>query len=279
VTPDAPTVATPPVSYWAGLDLGQSRDYTAFAVLERTERPPPPPPVRVLDTAAMGRLTITEPAALKRLFAERPRTANRYTLRHLERFDLGTRYDAIVERVTTLFSRPPLAGGTLAVDATGVGRPVVDLFVRTAGAGLACPACRGREPRTDDFTMLAYAEAIACPTCGGSGKVRLKGSVRPITITAGSAVTPDGPGWRVAKKELVGALQVFIQSRRLLYSLDMPLVAELMKELETFKVKVKAATGNESLESWRETDHDDIVLAVALALWTAERGSQQFWLR
>jgi hypothetical protein len=34
-------------------------------------------------------------------------------------------------------------------------------------------------------------------------------------------------------------------------------------------VKVSAA-GNEAFTGWRERDHDDLVLAVALACWLAE---------
>jgi hypothetical protein len=43
----------------------------------------------------------------------------------------------------------------------------------------------------------------------------------------------------------------------------------LARELQTFKIKMTAA-GNETLESWRERDHDDLVLAVALAAWAGE---------
>jgi hypothetical protein len=45
---------------------------------------------------------------------------------------------------------------------------------------------------------------------------------------------------------------------------------DLLRELETFKVKVTESL-NETFESWRERDHDDLVLALALAAWTAER--------
>ncbi len=42
-----------------------------------------------------------------------------------------------------------------------------------------------------------------------------------------------------------------------------------MRELGTFTVRITEA-GNESSEAWREKDHDDLVLAVALACWAAE---------
>lgn len=57
-------------------------------------------------------------------------------MRHLERPALGTSYPLVVDRVASLLASTPLRGASaLVVDATGVGRPVVDLFER---AGL-CP--------------------------------------------------------------------------------------------------------------------------------------------
>ena len=52
----------------------------------------------------------------------------------LRRWPVGTSYPIIVDDVTELLSKPPLRYGHLAIDATGVGRPVVDMFVK---AGLA----------------------------------------------------------------------------------------------------------------------------------------------
>jgi hypothetical protein len=47
---------------------------------------------------------------------------------------------------------------------------------------------------------------------------------------------------------------------------SLPLAADLGKELEAFRVKATASR-NEVFESWRERDHDDLVRAVALALF------------
>jgi hypothetical protein len=41
----------------------------------------------------------------------------------------------------------------------------------------------------------------------------------------------------------------------------------LKQELSTFKRKVSLKTGHDSYEHWRESDHDDLVLAAALACW------------
>jgi hypothetical protein len=47
----------------------------------------------------------------------------------------------------------------------------------------------------------------------------------------------------------------------------LPDAAALGRELLNFRAKVHLTTGNETYESWRERDHDDLVLSVALACW------------
>ena len=43
-----------------------------------------------------------------------------------------------------------------------------------------------------------------------------------------------------------------------------------MRELTTFQVKITPAA-NEVFGAWRQGAHDDLVLAVAIAIWQAER--------
>ncbi len=50
-------------------------------------------------------------------------------------------------------------------------------------------------------------------------------------------------------------------------------LTECHSELLAFHVKVKVAA-NETFEAWRERDHDDLVLAVAMAAWLAEHNGQ-----
>jgi hypothetical protein len=76
--------------------------------------------------------------------------------------------------------------------------------------------------------------------------------------------------YRVPKKLLVAVTQVLLQNRRLEVAPTLELADTLAKELGLFRVKVTTA-GNETFESWRERDHDDLVLAVALAAWAGER--------
>jgi hypothetical protein len=50
---------------------------------------------------------------------------------------------------------------------------------------------------------------------------------------------------------------------------EVPERVNLFREAMEFSVKITAA-GNETFESWRESEHDDLVLSLALACWAAE---------
>ncbi len=94
--------------YFVGVDLGQRQDYTAIAVVERSE-----------SVSGVDRETFEE------------RREVLLQLRYLERVKLGTPYPEVVARVLEVVTAPALAGRcTLVVDATGVGAPVVDLLKR-----------------------------------------------------------------------------------------------------------------------------------------------------
>lgn len=87
-----------------------------------------------------------------------------------------------------------------------------------------------------------------------------------LTITGGENTSDTG----VPKKNLVGAVQLPLQASRLRFADALPLTPVLVKELEAFRVKVTASR-HETFEAWRERDHDDLVLALALAVYVASR--------
>jgi hypothetical protein len=94
-------------------------------------------------------------------------------------------------------------------------------------------------------------------------------TLKPVLITSGHATSNIDGCWHVPKKELVSTLQSLFQSGRLKIA-NLPDRETLVKELLAFKVKITAAA-HETFESWRKRDHDDLVLATALACWWAER--------
>ena len=184
------------MDYFVGLDLGQTTDPTALAVLERSG-------------------LLEEPD---------------FAVRHLLRYPLGTPYTAIVPDVVRMTNTRPLAGRcTLVVDQTGVGRPLVELLLKEPGV-----------PR-----------------------------VVPVTITGGHEVTvmPDR-SFHVPKRDLVTALQVPLVGRRLKVAAGIPDADILVRELSSFEVKITEAA-KETFGARRGGQHDDLVLAVALACWLA----------
>ncbi|MBA3951633.1 MAG: hypothetical protein H0X57_07115 [Rubrobacter sp.] len=69
----------------------------------------------------------------------------------------------------------------------------------------------------------------------------------------------------------MSAALVLMQNERLKIAEALELKETLVRELLAFRVKINIATAHDSYEAWREGDHDDLVLSVALACWAGER--------
>jgi hypothetical protein len=113
-------------------------------------------------------------------------------------------------------------------------------------------------------TLVVDQTGVGRPVVDMFRAAGIGASLRPFTITGGDANT----GNTVAKKNLVAAVQAPLCSGRLRFAAGLALTPVLATELEQFRVKV-TADRNETFESWRERDHDDLVLALALALHVA----------
>jgi hypothetical protein len=227
--------------YYLGLDLGQARDYSALAILEEQLYVGQSWANEVLyqDDYEKGLsagwispavLTSYRAGHALRLSHEYGRPAEvPLAVRYLERFELGTRYTDVVDRVAALVRSDPLRNmpAVLLVDKTGVGAAVLDSFTH-AGIG-----------------------AVA------------------ITLHGGSSVTrdPQRAGFRTPKRDLITVTQVLLQNGRLRVASGLPEAETLKKELLNFRVKIDPRTSHDSYEHWREGDHDDLVLAVSMAAW------------
>lgn len=195
-----------------GLDVGQISDPTALAVLER----------RIGITQGVWDVS--------------------FDVRYLERVPLRTPYPAMVrgvrERLEKL-AEPCL----LVIDATGVGRGVVDLF-------------REGWTQYDEATL----ERTTLPG---------KPPVIALTLTGGTVAHADPHAWddwTVPKREVIGAVAVLLQQQRLRVARALPHAETLVKEAQNFQWKV-SPTGLDQYGAWREGQHDDVLLAVAIAAW------------
>jgi hypothetical protein len=154
-----------------------------------------------------------------------------YQVGHLARLPLGTTYPAVVAHVGRLLGQFP--GAELAIDFTGVGRPVFDMFVY--------------------------------------------GGISPtgVLITAGTAETREGAICHVPKLTLVSRLQALLHEGRLKILRALPEAEVLIRELSDFRVQFTTA-GNMAFNA-RSGRHDDLVLALAIAVWRAEGGGMVSW--
>jgi len=116
----------------------------------------------------------------------------------------------------------------LAIDATGVGAPVVEYF-------------RDHLPE-----IPIYA----------------------ITITAGTNVTGTARGPHVPKRDLISTTSVILEQRRLRVAANMHDTSALVDELLAYR-RTLNDRGHDTYQA-PSGSHDDLVLALSLALWTAE---------
>jgi hypothetical protein len=94
---------------------------------------------------------------------------------------------------------------------------------------------------------------------------------RGISIHGGDKVTQDGRDYRVPKRDLVGVVACLLQQQRLRFAERLPETSLLTHELLNFKVKIDPTTAHDNYSAWREKDHNDLVLALALAVWWGEQ--------
>ena len=102
--------------------------------------------------------------------------------------------------------------------------------------------------------------------------------VRAVVFTAGDhEAQPEYAVHRVPKRDLVTSLEVVLQTRRLEVVPDCPLQQELAQELGAFDFSLNAR-GHDTYEASRGS-HDDLVAALALALWwLARQARSDGWL-
>jgi hypothetical protein len=164
--------------YYLGLDLGKRRDHTAIAVIEKQE-------------------TRTPWNGTARVVLQ---------IRHVERVPLGTPYHLVVDRVRHLVTTHPLRDNcVLAVDATGLGDPVVEILQR---ARLGC-------------------------------------TITPVTITGQGKTTQINGVYHVPKSDLWTGITLLLEQKQLRISKDMPTAGALSRELSNLRNNTLAARPGE----------------------------------
>lgn len=155
----------------------------------------------------------------------------RFLVRHLERFSIGLPYPRQVERIAALYGAVAEQGTT-------------ELVVDQTGVGQA-------------VVDLLWDSGLA-----------------PIAVTiTGGLSTSEGQGGeaRLPKRDLVSSLQVATQTGQLKVAARAALAKTLEEEMLAFRYSINARGHDSYGNDARESPHDDLVLALALAVWQAEQ--------
>jgi hypothetical protein len=210
-----------PVEVCVGVDLGQRRDNTAIVVAEATERETGKRRVASVNRDVTHWYDVTETV---------------YVVHFIERLELGTPYPAVAERVAAVVGQladrrrvPYVQDLYVVLDATGVGRPVVDLV---------------REELQDLRCRVTAATFTGTP--------RLDGRVGAREIGVG-------------KPFMVSRLQALLQTRRIRLP-ETEQARQLAQELVDFELRVNEKTANLTAGAFRVGTHDDLVSALGLAV-------------
>jgi Terminase RNaseH-like domain len=180
--------------YSVGVDIGKAQDHTAVVLLEHDAQPRPT-----------------------------------YLTRGLYRFPLGTPFGDLASRISARINDEQLRNRTqIAIDATGVGAPIVELFEKLL-------------PRR---------------------------SLYAITITGGIDVTGSHQNPHIPKADLIAAAVVVLEQRRLRIASSLREAPTLAEELIAYRRRT-SESGHDTYGA-AGNGHDDLVLALSLALWIGE---------
>jgi hypothetical protein len=159
--------------------------------------------------------------------------AERVNVRHLQRLPLGLSYPAQVQAVKDLLARPPLNGDGKTLPAK--------LILDASGVGRAV---------SDVFSESGLPH-------------------ERVMITAGSEVTWNKGSWNVSKTHLVSCVDAALHTNTLRFAAALTEAGAMKDELKDFRRKLSDA--GRATYSARGSAHDDLVMALAIAVWWISR--------
>jgi hypothetical protein len=167
------------------------------------------------------------------------KTVHGLQLRYAERVALGTPYPEVAERVRYLVEHENLRGRCAVV-------------LDSTGVG---------EPVVD----MLRSSRLGCEVCA-------------VNITGGERETRSGNVWNVPKRDLMSGVQVLLAQRELKIARTLKEAGPLMRELTNVRMTAGAG-GRLRMGADGPGEHDDLVIALALACWRAKRRQNEFGTR
>lgn len=154
-------------------------------------------------------------------------------VRHVERVALGTPYSMVVAHLREMVGRKEVRRQcALVVDATGLGGPIVEM---PRAAGLGC-------------------------------------EITAVTITGGEREQRSGGlSVSVPKRDLIAGVQVSLENGELRVARGLKELGSLVRELVNVRMTSGTGMGRVRIGADGCGEHDDLVIALALACWRAKR--------
>jgi hypothetical protein len=162
---------------------------------------------------------------------ERRTGSSCYWVAHLERMPLGTTYPRVVERVREMVQDDKLRG-----------------------------QCR----------LTVDATGVGGPVVDLLRAARLGCDLAAVTITSGDRESQNGQAWSVPKRDLIAGVQLLLEQGDLRIPRLLREVGALVRELLDVRITM-AGGGRVRLGADGFGQHDDLVIALALACWRAKR--------
>ena len=161
----------------------------------------------------------------------------RFRVLYLERMLLGTPYPRVVERVRQV--------------------------VRQSAQQGRC-------------TLVMDATGLGTPVLDMMRAANLGCEIVPVLLTGGERESCANGVWHVPKRDLITGLQAMLDKEELGLPSRLPAARDLAREIAGMDVKI-SDRGRVSYGRSREGEHDDLVIATALACWRARRTERGIW--
>jgi len=158
-----------------------------------------------------------------------------WIVRRLERIPLGTPYTNVVDRLAVIANHPQIRGNAW---------------------------------------LVLDATGVGAPVVDMVRARNLPVHLMPVVLTAGAAENFDGRTWHVPKVDLFARLQMLLEQRLLRIAKGTRDSGTLIRELIDVRTR-PTRRGNIRIGADACHQHDDLVMAVALAVWSGRRREMQ----
>lgn len=185
---------------------------------------------RIVDRSA---LTVLESYVEVRelVFPTREEVVEHWQVQELHKWPHLTAYSTVVADVSVMMQTSGLEGAILAIDATGIGRAIYELFYNA-----------WRHDLLGELRPIPYVVV-------GNGESTFRTKYR-----------------RVVKEDLVGKLIVALENQLLAIPSGLAYAADLELELANFRRTIKKK-GAASYAADGTREHDDLVSSLLLSMW------------